>query len=195
MGTEPSAPARPDEAPSQRRTERRWIPALAVLGVIALVTGGGRGISDALSDVSGVIDVSDALRVHPVAGWTVDGPHQGEGFRTVLLTHGTAAMQVTAAPGVRQPFEILDAYVGAVLESGLGRLRVGQPQAATIGGRPAAKVGYFGITEGGVAVEGVVVTAGAPSGEEVVFDVVAPQGDLATVAQDVVRMIETAELR
>jgi len=195
MGTEPAAPARPDEAPSQRRRERRWVPALAVLGVIALITGGGRGVSDALGEAAGAIDVSDAVQVQPAAGWTVDGPHEGDGYRTVLLTHGTAAMQVTAAPGGRPPFEILDAYIGQVLASGLGRLQVGQPEVATIGGIPAAKVGYYGITSAGVAVEGVVVTATTPSGTEVVFDVVAPQGDLASVAEDVVGMIRSAVLR
>ena len=113
MGTEPSAPARPDEAPSQRRVERRWLPALAVLGVIAVLTVGSRGVSEALSDTPGeAIDLSEAVRVTPVAGWTVEGPTKGDGYTTALLTHGTVAMQVIAAPGVRPPFEVLDAYVG-----------------------------------------------------------------------------------
>ena len=196
MGTEPSAPARPDEAPSQRRVERRWLPALAVLGVIALLTVGSRGVSEALSDTPGeAIDLSGAVRVTPAAGWTVEGPTQGDGYTTVLLTHGTAAMQVTAAQGVRPPFEVLDAYVGRPSRTTWADSRSGSPRPPRSAGSRPRRWATSGFTEQGVAVEGVVVTATTPSGTEVVFDVVAPQGNLASVAEDVVGMIRQAELR
>jgi len=60
-------------------------------------------------------------------------------------------------------------------------------------GRPALALGYVGTTHAGVPVEGVLVaTSGSAYG--VVFDAVAPQGDLVAAIDDVRAMVGSAEV-
>jgi hypothetical protein len=193
----PPAPARPDEAGSQRRVERRWLPLLAVLAAIALVTGGGRSVSEALAgDEPPPVDVGSAVTVQPAPGWSVERVEDGDGVDAVLLSRGSAVLQVTAVEtGPRPPVLIFQEYTRAVLAETYDPLTVGEAEGASVGGVPAVEAGYVGTTDGGVTVEGFVVVAAAPSGSEVAFDAAAPAGDLAWAVEDLVAMISTAELR
>ena len=189
--------ARSDEAPSQRRTERRWLPVFAVIAVIAVVTAGGRSVSRAIGDVGpSSLAVTAAVTVHPAPGWTSEGLPQPAGVRTALLTRGTAMLQVSVFPvEARGPQDLLQAYLRDVLGGRYAQLTIGEAEAGTVGGVPAVRAGYLARTLDGVPIEGVVVATMTPSGAAVIFDAAAPQGDLAGVADDVVTMIESAELR
>lgn len=94
------APDRPDEAPSQRRPERRWLPALGVLGVIVFVTGGARAVGDALAGPPGPpVDVGGVVRVQPEPGWELEGQDPD----AALLVRGTARLFIQARAGVAIP--------------------------------------------------------------------------------------------
>ncbi len=190
-------PERPDEAPSQRRVERRWLPLLAVLGVIALITGGGRSVSDAIAGPpEPAFDLTPALRIHPAAGWVAEGFDRRAGVEAVVLARGTAVLRIEAIlEDPRAPQALMDGYVEQVLRQAFVDLTLGEPEAAIVDGAPAARAGYLGTTAQGVSVEGIVVVTVAPSGAAVVFDAGAPAGDLAWAGEDVVSMIRTAELR
>jgi hypothetical protein len=166
---------------------------LAVVAVIALVTAGGRAAADATAELVGTqVDVGETLTVHPAAGWSVRTPDES---RAALLSKGTAAMVVmVASRGGLTAEQILEGYVTSELAPRLGSLALGEAQADSVQGMPSAEVGYVGVARGGETLEGVVIAIAMPSGAAV-FDVAAPQGDLAAVAEDVVAMIEETEFR
>jgi hypothetical protein len=195
---EAPAPARPDEAGNQRRIERRWFPVLAILGVVAVVTVGGRSVAAALADAAApAVAVGPAVTIHPPSGWTVEAAASDGDESSVMLSRGTAVLRVTAVAAaiVRSPDEILVGYLEENAGGAFADRSVGEPESGTVDGAPAVKVGYVGSTTDGVGVEGAIVAAAAPSATEVVFDAAAPAGDLASAADDIVAMIRGAELR
>jgi hypothetical protein len=190
------APARPDEARSQRRVERRWIPVLALLGVIGIVTAGGHGVVDALAGPpEDTVAVGAGVQVHPAAGWVVERSERSGSSGILLLTRGTAVLRVSAAPGSSSgdPARVLDGYADRVLRPSFAELTFGERATAMVASAPAVQAGYVGRTVDGATVEGVLVSVASPPAL-VVFDAAAPAGDLAWVADDVRRMIEDAEL-
>jgi hypothetical protein len=180
------APPRVDEAPAQRVRERRWWPALVVTAsILALVAGGQavRGEPATPQDLA----VGDA-RVQPPAGWTLERstPTAAE------LRRGPVVVTAQAAPSsYTGPVGLATTYVGNALRPALADLAADEPTPTTIGnGIPAARVPWVGVTDDGVAVEGLVVAAAGPR-SSVVFVVAAPEGGLATVVADIARMLDT----
>jgi hypothetical protein len=188
------APLRPDEAPGR---ERRWLPPLAVLGVILLMTVGARGIADALAEPpGGPVEVGGIVSVQPRAAWTVSSREDRGAFHETLLVRGAAGLSVVGIEEAGETPEVLaERYAQDVLSDRFVQLRIaGDGASAAVRGLPAVRFGYVGITDQGVTLEGVVTAVSAPSGNGAVFDAFAPEGELASVAQDLDAMIAGAEV-
>jgi len=187
------APPRADEAPSQRRVERRWTPVFAVLGVIALVTAGpGVLVGD---DQGGEVVRVGAVAVTPRPGWElVDRATEGDTDQ-VVLQRGSALMLVVAAtdagPSVT---DLARGYADVVLRDRLAQLVIVDEvtTVSTASGRTGVRFAYVGVEQGGGAVEGVVTTVIGPTGEGVVFDAFSPEGGLPAAIDDVRVMVDGA---
>jgi hypothetical protein len=170
-----------------RSRERRWWPALVVTATILAVVVGGRLVRGT-APTPAAVSVGD-VRIEPRPGWTLDRSEAA----FARLHRGPVVLDVYATPSsYTGPIGVATTYVDQVLRPGLARLSLGEPVAATIGnGTPAVRVGYVGMTDRGVAIEGVVVAASGVR-SSVLFDASAPQGALAAVARDVGAMIDGA---
>jgi hypothetical protein len=188
MSADPSATsARPV------RRERRWLPVLAVVAVIAFVDGGAKLAGAAQDEAAGPTRVvGDAVRIRPLSGWAASQP-PGAPLPELVLTRGAVTLDVVEVPGATSADELAARYVQEVLRPRFEGLTLGQQDAGTLAsGLPALRFGYIGIADGvsieGVATVAVVTTTGA------VFDAFAPKGDLAWAASDLDTMIDGAEV-
>jgi hypothetical protein len=186
-----SFPHRSDEARGQGR---RWLPPLAVLGVILVMTVGARGVADALAEpAGGPVEVGGVVRVQPRTGWTVSSREDRGSFHEALLVRGAAGLSIVGIEEASEPPEALAGSYAQVLSGRFVQLRLaGDGASATVQGLPAVRFGYVGITDQGVTLEGVVTAVSAPSGNGAVFDAFAPEGELAAFAQDLDAMIAGA---
>lgn len=183
------APLRPDEAPGQRVRERRWWPPLAVASSIVVLVVLAHTLAGAGSAPTAV--GLDGVRLRPGPGWDLEGSQPG----WVRLHRGPVVLDVVVTEPVSTgAVGVAASYVDGILRPGLAQLSVGEPAPTTVaGGVPAVQVGYVGVTRDGVAIEGVVVAASGAR-RAVVFDIAAPEGALAPVADDVREMLDGAEV-
>jgi hypothetical protein len=189
-------PLRPDEDPLHRRTERRWWPALAVLGVISIVVLGGFVTAAALSEPAGVpVTVGSLVTVQPPSGWaTADTTPVGD-LPFARITRGGGNLDVVVIAGYRGTADALaDDYVERVLKQELTRLSVSDAleTVTLLDGSVAQRFHYVGANDTGQSVEGEVTALVTPAGDGVVFDGWAPEGLLAFVDGDLHTMIDRA---
>jgi len=184
---------RPDEAPSAQRTERRWLPVVAVVAVIVFAADGANLVSRAIEGPP--IDVA-GVALHPRAGWAVQHRDDEATVHHLLLAGGSTALDVVVLDGYDGTAATLsEEYATRVLRGQLDRLTIGDPETGRLdSGTSTVRFGYVGITHDGLAVEGVVTTAVGRSGTGVVFDGYAPKGDLASAVGDLAAMIGSAEV-
>ena len=177
---------------------RRSAPALAVVGVILLLTIGGRVAATLAGEAAAPnVGVDGVAVVHPPAGWSENveaRASDGSSERTVIAK-GNAAVVVTAIPDARTAAPTLaEVYLGDVLGDRFLRYATTRPVPAVVGGLPGVRVTYVGETLQGAAVEGVVTVAVSPDGAGLVLDGFAPEGFLAAIASDLRDMAEGAEI-
>ena len=188
-------PVRPDEAPSQRVRERRWVPTLIVAALILIVAQGARTVADATAGATGPpITVGSVLTLQPRPGWDVVSTTAVP--PAARLHRGPVLLDVFVYPVAPDgPGGVAARYVEGALRPSLAQVVIGEAAPITLaGGVPAVRFGYQGITEDGVPLEGVVIAASGSSAS-VVFDAYAPHGELPTVIEDVRAMVEGAEVR
>jgi hypothetical protein len=188
------APERSDGAPSQRVKERRWLAVAAVTVLILVVAGGARTIADTSAGDSGPpVLVGTVARIQPRPGWELQGGSTDP--PAARLHRGPVLLDVLVyPPDALGPIPVSQRYVSEALRPGLASVTVGEAAGTTTaGGVAAVRFGYVGITHDGVVIEGVVTVA-ADTSASVVFDAYAPQGALATVADDLAAMIDGAEV-
>jgi hypothetical protein len=200
-------PARPDAPARVPRPGRRWLPVWGVSGVILVTVLGGFVTSAALPapDVPAV-SVGD-LTVHPPAGWALVRQERvilpspgGTGVEGAFaqLSRGSGALDVLAIDGLDGDADDgARFYAEEVLRRQLDRLTVsGLSHVVLRSGLPAARFGYIGTEpEAGAAIEGSVTVAVGSSGTVAVFDGWAFEGQLELIAEELGRMIDTAEVR
>lgn len=183
-----TAPERPDEAPAQRVRERRWLPVVLVTALLLVVAGGARTAARfATSPAGPPVTVGGEARIQPLAGWDLEQQDDD----AARFHRGPVLLDVFVGPADPAGAASLAArYVETGLRPSLAHVTIGEPGTTTIaGGVPAVRFGYVGITNDGVPIEGVVVAANGAHGAAV-FDAYAPQGELATVAEDLRTMID-----
>ena len=193
---DPGFPLRPDEAPGARREERRWLPLLCVLAVIAVIVLGGYITAGALSEPAGPpVSVPGVVSVRPLSGWEFAGRDTVTDARFFRLTRGNGNLDVLAFTAlVGAPTALAQRYVDQVLGAELKQLSVSNHLQAVhlASGRPGVRFSYVGVTsDSSESIEGEVTVVMTSSGG-VVFDGWAPEGLLQYALGDVHTMIDRA---
>lgn len=186
-----TAPPRPDEAPPTRRSERRWTPALGVLAVIVLVTGGADLVGGAIRERAEPIEVGESLTVTPEPGWeVVSGLEEPEVSRVLLRGGRTDLLVIALSGGNVSALEVARDYA-AVLDARFAQVSIGEP---AVDGIERVRFGYVGVSGDGLAIEGVVAVVSGASGNAAVFDGFAPKGSLGAAIGDLREMVDSAEV-
>ncbi len=191
-------PLRRDEAPGAQGEERRWLPSLWVLAVIAVVVLGGYITAAALSEPAGPpVGVQGAVSVRPLSGWELAQSDTVDGARFVRLTRGNGNLDILAFTAfVGAPADLAQRYVDQVLGAELKQLSVSNHLQAVhlSSGRQGVRFSYVGVTsDSSESIEGEA-TAFMTSSGGVVFDGWAPEGLLQYALGDVHTMIDRAVL-
>ena len=175
--------------------ERRVLPAVLVLVVLATVVLGGYVTAAALSSPTGPpVDVGGLVRVRPLSEW--EPAQRFDDPPGVRLTRGSAALDVLTFPFGGSADELLREYVTVFLEEPADRLSVSRIEPVTLASEvPGARVSYVGTFPGVQApVEGRATAVVSESGVGVVFDGWAPSGLLRYALEDLDAMIDFAEI-
>jgi hypothetical protein len=191
-----SAGAEPVPLPAPPLRQRRWIPVVALAGVLAAVTTGGYLTSDALGEIhGGAVAVGTSVRITPFPGWELAGrstdPDQ------IRLTSGITSLDVLAFPFGGTDVDLLGRYVDSILAPEAEQFRVSEEVepvrlASGLTGSRIAYVGLFGDVQ--APIEGEVTAVVSPSGEGVIFDGWAPAAQLQFEIDEIDAMIERAEI-
>jgi hypothetical protein len=172
----------------------RWLPTIAVAGVITAVVLGGLGLDDAIASPSaGKVEIGQSVTITAAPGWVSTGT--GGSSVGVELQKSDAILDATAEAYDGTPTERL-AGVEAALQSDAAQISFGTEQDGTIGGREAASVTFSAIVSGpsgSGTVDGEIVCL-VSGGTAILFEVYAPQGDLDPVADDIVAMVHSVEV-
>ncbi len=207
-GTSRALPDRPDLATRRTRApRRRLLPTVAVFVAIVFVVLGGFVVAAALAGPSGPpVDVAGLVRVRPATGWelasrgTFTGSWDTPGGQVAdvpfaRLTRGSATLDVAAIPGFGgTPEDLARWYASEVLSRQLTQLSISDVRSTevTVPGASGIRFAYLGVH--GTAIEGDVVVIVTGRGTGVIFDAWGAQGALASSLDDVVAMIEAAEI-
>jgi hypothetical protein len=201
-------PARPDARAGAARRVRTWLPTGLVSLVMSVTVLGGFVVGETLPqpDVTPVV-LGGVLTVRPLPGWevvrrdeiAVPAPSGGSlAAAFAQLTRGSGALDVVALPGIGgEALQLADLYAGEVLSGQLERLALSDRVDRIVlrSGLEAVRFGYIGSERrSGAAVEGSVTAVVAPSGSGAVFDGWAFEGQLELIAEELVAMIERAQL-
>jgi hypothetical protein len=182
--------------PAPPLRQRRWIPVVALAGVLAAVTTGGYLTSDTLGQIrGGAVAVGTSVRVTPFPGWELAG--RSTDPDRIRLTSGSTSLDVAAFPFDGTDVDLLGRYVDQVLEPDAEQFRVSEEVepvrlASGLNGSRIAYVGLFGDVQS--PIEGEVTAVVSPSGEGVIFDGWAPAGQLQFEIDEIDAMIDRAEI-
>ena len=204
--TSSNLPDRPDARAA--RPLRRWLPTGFVALVISVTVLGGFVVAETLpAPEVRPVTLAGVLTARPLPGWevvrreqaTVPSPSGGViSGEFAQLTRGSGALDLLALPGVDvAALELADLYAVEVLASQLERLSVSdRVERITLrNGLQAVRFGYIGSEpSSGAAIEGSVTVTVAPSGNGAVFDGWAFQGQLELIGEELVAMIDGAEV-
>jgi hypothetical protein len=193
-----AVPDRPDEAAWLRARERRWLPVLAVFGVIAFTTLGGYVAAALLATPAGPpVGFPGVVSVQPIAGWETAGPGSTEGHPYVILTRGIGTLVVVdwgpATDAESLSVDVVKELLGAEFE----QLSVSDELEPVIlaDGTIATRFRFVGVDpQNGGSIEGEVTVVVTPSGRGVVFIGLAPEGQLAFIGGDLRTMVDKAQV-
>ena len=203
-----NVPTRPDASAGTRRPFRRWLPTGLVTLVMSVTVLGGFVVAGTLPepDVQAVA-LGGVVTIHPLPGWEVvhreqvslpstsGGVVSGE---FAQLTRGNGALDLLALPEVGGgALELADLYAREVLSHQLERVTVSDriEQILLRNGLEAVRFDYIGSEpQSGSPVEGSVTVAVSPAGNGVIFDGWAFQGQLELIVEELMAMIEGAEV-
>jgi len=168
------------------------VPLAVAIVVVAVTWGSGWTVTGAAATP---IDVATGLSVRSPDGWSATTAALPPPWRGVRLVRGPDVVTVAGADEVGgSPVDVLDAYVEQVLRAQLRVSVLSEMGSITLpSGRQAVTVGYLGTSFEGIPLEGLAIAfLGGPGG--VVFDAVAPKGELGAIADDLRSLVESAEV-
>jgi hypothetical protein len=186
-------------ATSASPTRSKWVPAAVVAGVLLIVTFGGWVMALALAEPAGhPVGLPGVVSVQPLSGWQFAGRSEVAGAPFVRVTRGGANLDVVAlGASVPDHTALAERYVDGVLRRELDRLSVSTRITDLVlhEGTQAARFSYVGVApETGQPIEGEVTVVVTPSGQAVVFDAWAAEGQFAYAQADLRTMISRAVL-
>jgi hypothetical protein len=181
----------------RRSPGRRWLPAIAVLGVVLATTLGGFVAAAALSEPAGPpVGIPGAVSVQPLTGWEPAESGTAAQRPFVRLTRGSGTLVAVAwGPFAGDADALAVEARDELLEASLEQLTVSEvlTPISFDQGLEGRRFTFVGIErESNAAVEGEVSTVVAPDGQGVVFVGHAPEGLLAFVDGDFETMIAAA---
>jgi hypothetical protein len=203
-----TVPTRPDAFAGTGRPSRRWVPTGLVALVMSVTVLGGFVVAGTLPEPNAqAIALGGVVTIHSLPGWEVVHreqvtlPSASGGILSgefAQLTRGNGALDLLALPEAGGgALELANLYAGEVLSLQLERLSVSGriEQILLRNGLEAVRFGYIGSEpQSGSPVEGSVTVAVSPSGNGVVFDGWAFQGQLELIAEELTAMIDRAEV-
>jgi hypothetical protein len=169
----------------------RWGPLAIVVGLIAIVVGGGQLFAAAVTAGTGAtLQVGD-LQIELRPGWDIESVTTSPS--TARLHRGPVVLDVVElAPEPAGPTLVAQRYIAGRLRQTLSEITTGIPEGLRLAdGAAAVRIAYVGVTTEGLAVEGVV-TAAVGERSSGVFDASAPGGSLVAAAEDVRAMVDHA---
>jgi hypothetical protein len=192
-------PWRPDEAGWLRGREMRWIPAMAVLVVIAIVSLGGYVVAGVLDAPAGPpIGFPGLVSVQPLSGWEPAATVSAGGRPAKRLTRGSGTLAIVdwgLSPGDADA--LATSVVDELLVPTFSQLSVSDRLEPILlsDGTPGVRFSFVGVdAQSGGAVEGEVTTVVDPAGSGIAFVGLVPEGQLSFVDGDLHTMVERAEV-
>jgi hypothetical protein len=180
---------------------QKWLPTVAVAGIVAVVVLGGLGLDKVIAAPSaGTVDIGQSVTIKAAPGWVkteTSGSGSGGGAE---LQKSDAILTATAVAYGGQPPAAL-AEVEAALQQDVSgqnsaQISFGTEHDGTLGGYDAAMVSFSAIVSGpsgSGTIDGEVICL-VTGGKAIVFEVYAPQGDLDPVADDILTMVNSVEV-
>jgi hypothetical protein len=190
------APMAPSVARRPLFDRQKWLPTIAVAGIIAGVVLGGLGLDKVIAAPSaGTVEIGQSVTITAAPGWVkteTSGTGDGDG---VALQKSDATLSATAVLYDGSPSGALS-EVEAELQQDAADISFGAEHDSALGGHDAATVTFSAIVSGpsgSGTIDGEVVCL-VVDGRAIVFEVIAPQGDLDPVADDVLTMVSSVEV-
>ncbi len=191
-----AVPGRPDEAVWLRARERRWLPTLAVLGVIVCTTFGGYVVSALLATPAGPpVGFAGVVSLQPIAGWEPSGTGAAEGHPYTTITRGNGTLVIVDWGAAADAESLATDVVEEVLQVTFSQVSVSDELTPVTlnDGTPGSRFRFVAVDAStGISVEGEVTTVVSASGSGVAFIGLAPEGGLAFVDGDLHTMIDRA---
>jgi hypothetical protein len=191
-----AAMAGPAEVRQPSLDRRRLMPTVAVACIVAAVVLGGLGLDKALAAPSaGKVAVGNHVTIVAAPGWVRADEGGANGSAGVTLQQANAQLSVQALSYGGSAGAALSDLESSV-SSEADQVSFGDEQDGTISGRKVAMAGFEAVVSGSSGsgtVDGELICMIA-SGNAVVFEVVAAQGDLGTVVDDVKAMVSSVEV-
>ena len=196
---QPAAPGPWQTAPASgfRFDRARWLPTTLVAAVIAAVVLGGLALDGVIPAPSaGTQNIGGSVTITASSGWVlVSSP--SDRSQGIALQKGDATLtaQVLSEDFSGSSTSMMD-QVRAQLDSQVAQISYGDQHHAIVGGNDSTYVLFEAIVSGTGSsgqmgtVDGELVCM-VVSGNAVVLEVAAPQGDLQYVTDDVAAMVKT----
>lgn len=189
------APMAPSVARKPLFDRQKWLPTIAVAGIVAGVVLGGLGLDRAIAAPSaGTVEIGQSVTITAAPGWVRSETGGGSGGG-VDLQKSDATLSATAVSYGGSPSGALS-EVEAELQQDAADISFGTEHDGALGGRDAATVTFSAIVSGpsgSGTIDGEVVCL-VVDGRAILFEVIAPQGDLDPVADDVLTMVSSVEV-
>ena len=188
------APMAPAVARKPLFDRQKWLPTIAVAGIVAGVVLGGLGLDKAIAAPSaGTVEIGQSVTITAAPGWVKTETSGSSGG--VALQKSDAILSATAVSYDGSPSEALS-EVEAVLQQDAAEISFGTEQDGAVAGHDAAMVAFSAIVSGpsgSGTVDGEIICL-VVNGNAILFEAVAPQGDLDPVADDIVAMVKSVEV-
>jgi hypothetical protein len=190
--------------------ERKWLPTLSVLVVVAVISLGGLIVTGETEETLAQTDpgtdpgggeprkpvvVLGSVTITPLRGWEeAERFQEPEGVR---LTKGVATLDAVGLPFQGTPEDLFDAYISNVLTGEASQLQTAE-QLDLVHldvGFTAVRGFYFGVFgERNAPIEGEVTTVLIPGGIGIVLDGWAETGSYQLLRHEVNQMIQRMQV-
>jgi hypothetical protein len=173
-------------------SRQKWLPTVAVAGIMAGVVLGGIGLDQVIpSPSAGTVSVGSSVTIVGAPGWV----RADDGTGPVILQKGNARIVVEAEPYSGTASAAL-ASVEDTISRDVVQASFGAEQDGTIGGREVA-MSTFGALVAGDSGSGTIdgeLICMIAGDNVVIFEAVTPQGGLGDVRNDVKAMASSVEV-
>jgi hypothetical protein len=193
-----TVPDRPDESAWLQARERKWLPTLAVFGVIVFTTIGGYVAAALLATPAGPpVGFPGLVTVQPIAGWEPAGAGTTQGHPYLGIARGNGTLIVVDWGPASDAEALAVDVVEGVLQAELSQVSVSDELTSPTlaDGTMGVRFRFVGVDpDTGGSLEGEVTTFVASAGRGVAFIGLAPEGQLPFMEGDLHTIIYRAKV-